>query len=62
MDTSLIALLTCGAVLAAAMAVLAGTALARAGFPLPAPHKRIGCVDGLRGFLALSVLAHHFVI
>ncbi|WP_247398586.1 acyltransferase [Bradyrhizobium sp. 76] len=28
------------------------------------PHagKRIGCIDGLRGYLALSVLIHHFII
>lgn len=31
----------------------------RSGFPLPAEERRIGCVDGLRGYLALSVLLHH---
>ena len=25
-------------------------------FPLPDPQRRIGCVDGLRGYLALAVL------
>lgn len=30
------------------------------GFPLPRSDHRLGCLDGLRGFLALSVLIHHF--
>lgn len=30
-------------------ATLAGAGLARAGFPLPDPRRRIGEVDGLRG-------------
>ena len=45
-----------------AVAALAGHWLARAGFPLPAFEARMGCIDGLRGYLALSVLAHHFVM
>lgn len=36
--------------------------LAHGGFPLPAPDRRIGQVDGLRGYLALAVMAHHFYI
>ncbi len=32
------------------------------GFPLPASERRIGCIDGLRGYLALSVLVHHGII
>lgn len=35
--------------------------LADRGFPLPT-GKRIGCVDGLRGFLALGVVVHHFAL
>jgi peptidoglycan/LPS O-acetylase OafA/YrhL len=36
--------------------------LAGRGFPLPAGEKRIGCIDGLRGYLALSVMTHHFIV
>ena len=32
------------------------------GFPLPDEKHRIGCVDGLRGYLAMLVLVHHFII
>lgn len=32
------------------------------GFPLPPSHRRMGCADGLRGYLALFVMAHHFII
>lgn len=39
-----------------------GSLAVRTGFPLPMSDRRIGCVDGLRGYLALAVLAHHFVI
>ena len=31
-------------------------------FPLPPNDRRIGCIDGLRGYLALSVMIHHFFI
>lgn len=41
-------------------ALLAGQALALAGFPIPDASRRIGCVDGLRGYLALLVMMHHF--
>ena len=34
----------------------------RGGFPVPGGARRIGCVDGLRGYLALSVMIHHFAI
>jgi peptidoglycan/LPS O-acetylase OafA/YrhL len=47
--------------LAYAAATLVATALARQNFPLP-KNGRIGCVDGLRGYLALSVLMHHFIV
>lgn len=42
-------------------AVLVGGALRRGGFPVP-KGPRYGNIDGLRGFLALSVLSHHFWI
>lgn len=43
------------------VATLVGELIARAGFLLPIGN-RVGCIDGLRGYLALSVLAHHFII
>lgn len=48
----------------AAVILCIGTAsvLARTRFPLPPDGKRVGCIDGLRGYLALSVLIHHFVL
>ena len=51
-------LVAVAAALVAAMAT--GQVLARAGFPIPDAGKRIGCIDGLRGYLALLVLMHHF--
>jgi len=44
-----------------AAAVMVGGALRRGGFPVP-KGPRFGNIDGLRGFLALSVLSHHFWI
>lgn len=44
------------------LAVASGSVLARLGFPFPPPERRLGCVDGLRGLLALSVFLHHFII
>ena len=43
-------------------ATLTGEILARSGFPLPPAARRIGCIDGLRGYLAISVIIHHFII
>jgi peptidoglycan/LPS O-acetylase OafA/YrhL len=43
------------------MATVAGGAMARAGFKTPSEDRRIGCIDGLRGYLALSVAIHHFI-
>ena len=43
-------------------ATLVGAGLARAGFPLPEPRRRIGEVDGLRGYLALFVMVHHLAL
>lgn len=54
--------LTIWSVIALAVALAVGTGIARLGFPLPPPERRLGCVDGLRGFLALSVLLHHFIV
>ena len=48
--------------LAFAAATLVAALAERIGFPLPASEGRMGCVDGLRGYLALSVVAHHFII
>ena len=44
------------------LATLVGTAAARFGFPLPDEHRRQGSIDGLRGYLALLVMVHHFGI
>lgn len=44
------------------LSTLIGGLIARNGkFPLPPAKRRIGCIDGLRGYLALSVLVNHFV-
>jgi peptidoglycan/LPS O-acetylase OafA/YrhL len=57
-----IAAIATGAVATYVLATVAGTILVRAGFPVPSGDRRIGCVDGLRGYLALSVLVHHFIV
>lgn len=53
-------------VLAAAAAVIIAHLLAgfvgRLGFPIPDDARRIGCIDGLRGILALAVVIHHTFI
>lgn len=48
--------------LALAAALLVASLVARRGFPLPPADRRLGCVDGLRGYLALAVLAHHLIV
>ena len=48
--------------LAYVTATFTASSIARWDFPLPPIKRRIGCIDGLRGYLALSVLMHHFVI
>lgn len=48
--------------LSALIVVLLGGVIAKAGFPLPGGDRRLGSVDGLRGWLALAVAAHHFYI
>ena len=39
-----------------------GYLLVRLGFPVPEGGSRIGCIDGLRGYLALAVMCHHFSV
>jgi peptidoglycan/LPS O-acetylase OafA/YrhL len=51
-----------GLIVAYALATAVAGLVARADFPLPPAAHRIGCIDGLRGYLALSVLFHHFII
>jgi len=47
---------------ATGICTLLGLLIARAGFPQPLGDRRLGSVDGLRGWLALSVMVHHFYI
>jgi peptidoglycan/LPS O-acetylase OafA/YrhL len=51
-----------GLFVAVIVATLAGSLIARTGFPMPPADRRIGCIDGLRGYLAMAVMAHHFAI
>ena len=51
-----------GAMLALLCATMIGSLATTIGFPLPPNQRRIGCIDGLRGYLALFVLVHHFII
>jgi peptidoglycan/LPS O-acetylase OafA/YrhL len=44
------------------VATLLASLIGRAGFPLPEQAKRLGCADGLRGYLALSVMLHHLYL
>lgn len=43
------------------IATCSGAVLARLGFPLP-EGRRIGCVDGLRGYLAIAVFTSHALL
>ena len=61
MQYPLSAILIAGVLTYAAATIVAGR-IAASGFPLPEPERRIGRVDGLRGFLATSVLIGHAVI
>lgn len=56
-----IASIAIGATAAYVLATLIAMLFARMGFPLPPEERRIGCIDGLRGYLALSVLIGHFI-
>ncbi|WP_027486472.1 acyltransferase family protein [Allorhizobium undicola] len=49
-----------GAGIAVVAALLLAMVLARTGLVLPQDRRGSGCLDGLRGFLALSVVVHHF--
>jgi peptidoglycan/LPS O-acetylase OafA/YrhL len=51
-----------GGLAALIVATLLAGSFARYGFPLQPLDRRIGCIDGLRGYLALSVMIHHFII
>lgn len=51
-----------GILAALLVATLVARAIGSLGFPVPQADRRIGCVDGLRGYLALAVLCHHFSI
>ena len=42
------------------LATLLGDVVARMGFPVPDERRRLGAIDGLRGYLALFVMVHHF--
>lgn len=53
--------LLAGVAVSTLFAIVIGAALATCGFPLPR-GVRFGCVDGLRGYLAIFVVFHHFVI
>lgn len=53
--------LIAGMIVAFGVATLGAEALAGLGFPLP-KGSRFAAIDGLRGYLALSVMAHHFII
>ncbi len=44
------------------VATLLAGILGRIGFPVPGDERRLGCIDGLRGYLALAVLLHHFAL
>lgn len=44
------------------VATLAAAWLARMGYPIPENEHRVGHIDGLRGYLALCTLGHHFII
>lgn len=43
------------------LASFTASLIGRTRFPLPPSQRRIGCVDGLRGYVAISVLIHHFI-
>jgi peptidoglycan/LPS O-acetylase OafA/YrhL len=57
-----VAAIIIGALATYSVAIFIANLVARMNFPLPPSDKRIGCIDGLRGYLAISVLIHHFII
>lgn len=50
------------ALTAVVAATLVASAIGRFGFPVPLSERRLGNVDGLRGYLALAVVFHHFYV
>lgn len=62
MSVYLIAIIVFSVFASFALATIAAGLIAKGKFPLPSSERRIGCIDGLRGYLALSVLFHHFII
>ncbi|MCQ4160057.1 acyltransferase [Roseomonas sp. GC11] len=42
--------------------LLAGWLARQGAVPLPPASGRLGCIDGLRGYLALGVVVHHFAV
>ncbi|MCJ2142187.1 acyltransferase family protein [Methylobacterium sp. E-066] len=61
MTIHLIAVTLAAALVAYVLATVTAALIARTPFPLPPSQRRIGCLDGLRGYVALSVLIHHFI-
>lgn len=61
MNFPIAAVLTAG-LAGIAIATLLGSLVARVGFPIPDEDRRLGTIDGLRGYLALLVMIHHFSI
>jgi peptidoglycan/LPS O-acetylase OafA/YrhL len=50
------------ALAALVVATVVADLIGRFRFPLPPEERRLGCVDGLRGYLALAVLTHHVLV
>lgn len=62
MTDAAIAFVCLGAFAACLAATYAAQQLGRRGFLLPAATGRLGCVDGLRGYLATFVMVYHFIL
>lgn len=62
MPIALVLAFVVGSAVGLALCWAIATQLLARGFPLPDPARRIGNLDGLRGFLALSVLVSHAVL
>lgn len=62
MTTQLVAMTFLCAALTLVSATVVGGTLARLGFPVPDQSRRIGCIDGLRGYLAVCVFVYHGAI
>ena len=57
-----VAAILCATAATYILCALAAGYVARMGFPMPKDSRHVGCINGLRGYLALSVLVHHFSI